>query len=154
MPFRTIPRIATKDDTSKIYKLLLDMHSESKMGSLNKSKVLEKILHVFHNGIIIVTETNEEISGTMGLLPFDFWWSDDKALGDQWLFVSKKYRSTRSFHTLVNSAKKISEQAKLPLLLANFGTVAEERKSKLYERLGVKMGTTIMTGYKPQSFGE
>jgi hypothetical protein len=124
------------------------------MGSVNKSKVLEKILHVFHNGIIIVTETNEEISGTMGLLPFDFWWSDDKALGDQWLFVSKKYRSTRSFQTLISSARKISHEAKLPLLLANFGKVAEERKSKLYGRLGVKMGTTIMTGYKPQSFGE
>ena len=130
------------------------MHSESKMGSVNKSKVLEKILHVFHNGIIIVTETNEEISGTMGLLPFDFWWSDDKALGDQWLFVSKKYRSTRSFQTLISSARKISHEAKLPLLLANFGKVAEERKSKLYGRLGVKMGTTIMTGYKPQTFGE
>lgn len=154
MPSKTIPRIATKDDTSKIYQLLLDMHLEAKIGNLNKSKVLEKIHHVFHKGIIIVTEVNGKISGTIGLLPFDFWWSDDKAIGDQWCFVSKQYRSTRSFHTLISSARKISYEAKLPLLLANFGRVAEERKSKLYGRLGVKMGTTIMTGYKPQSFGE
>ena len=43
-------------------------------------------------------------------------------------------------------AKDIAAKAKIPLLLANFGTVDEERKTKMFSRIGVKMGVTIMAG--------
>lgn len=47
---------------------------------------------------------------------------------------------------MFNEAKKMAIQAGIPLLMANFGPVDEDRKSKLFKRLGKQLGTTIITG--------
>ena len=146
MPSKTTVRIADQSDLNEILDMLWEMHLESGMGSLSVDRVQEKVSSTFSKGLIIISENGQKITGSIGLNKFQFWWSDDWALADQWSFVRKKHRKSKAFLSLVKKAKEISLEAKVPLLLANFGTVEEERKTKLFSRIGVKMGTTVITG--------
>ena len=40
----------------------------------------------------------------------------------------------------------MAKQARMPLIIANFGVKDTERKSKLYKRLGRDLGSTILLG--------
>tara|TARA_Y100000996_G_scaffold403658_1_gene376859 strand:+ start:185 stop:655 length:471 start_codon:yes stop_codon:yes gene_type:complete len=147
MPSKTTVRIADQSDLNSVLDMLWEMHLEAGMGSLNTDKVQNKVYDTFKNGLIIISENEKkELTGTIGLNKFQFWWSDDWALADQWSFVKKNHRKSKAFFYLVKKAKKIATEGNVPLLLANFGTVDEARKTKLFSRIGVKMGTTVIMG--------
>ena len=146
MPSKNTTRIADQSDLDNVLDMLWEMHLEAGMGSLSVDRVQKKVMETFNNGLIIISENKKGLTGTIGLNKFQFWWSDDWALADQWSFVRKDHRKSRAFLSLVKRAKEIANKGKVPLLLANFGTVDEERKTKLFSRIGVKMGTTVITG--------
>ena len=142
MPSKNTARIADQSDLDGVLEMLWEMHLEAGMGSLSIDRVQKKVIETFNKGLIIISENKKGLTGTIGLNKFQFWWSDDWALADQWSFVKKNHRKSRAFLSLVKKAK----EGKVPLLLANFGIVDEERKTKLFSRIGVKMGTTVITG--------
>ena len=152
MPYKILLRLAKKSDKPEILKLLWKMHEEVSLGTLNKERAEAKVDEVLSKGCILVTEdvSTKKLVGTVGLLASSFWWTDQKALGDVWCFVSPKYRKSRAFAMLLKGIKTIAKGLKLPVLLANFGNVEESRKSKLYGRIGVKMGTTIIVDEERQ----
>lgn len=137
---------ATERDDESILNLLTDMHTEAGMGSLNKSKVLNTIRHCRQQGCIILAEIGGVPVAVMGLKPDSFWWSDDLGLFDQFTYVAPSARKTRAIFKMVSAAKKMAMDAGIPLLLANFGAVETERKSRLYKRFGTNLGTTVITG--------
>ena len=92
MPSRITSRFADQSDILDILELLWEMHEESGLGSLNVGKVIQKTQDTLNNGLIIIAEQDAKIIGTIGLNKFQFWWSDDWALGDQWSFVTKEKR--------------------------------------------------------------
>ena len=92
MPSRITSRFADQSDILDILELLWEMHEESGLGSLNVGKVIQKTQDTLNNGLIIIAEQDDKIIGTIGLNKFQFWWSDDWALGDQWSFVTKEKR--------------------------------------------------------------
>lgn len=116
------------------------------MGSINVAKVERHVRTTLQQGVILVIEDGSLPRAVMGLKISDFWWSDDKALMDAFTYVAPEARKTRAFRMMVNEAKTMASQAGLPLLMANFGPVDEDRKSKLFKRLGRQLGTTIITG--------
>lgn len=122
------------------------MHEESGMGSLNMPKVERYIGTTLARGVILMVEDDDFPVATMGLRVQDFWWSDDTALVDAFTFVAPEARKSGAFRMMFRKAKEMATNAHMPLLLANFGHVDEERKSKLFRRLGKPMGTTIITG--------
>ena len=65
---------------------------------------------------------------------------------DAFTYVAPEARRTRAFRMLFDKARSMAEDAKVPLVMANFGPVDEERKSKLFRRLGKPLGTTIISG--------
>jgi len=146
MPTELALRSATEDDTHIIFSLLMQMYQEHRMGSLNPDKVERHVRTTLDNGVILIVENHGQPCAVMGLKIGGFWWSDDAALMDAFTYVSKEARKTRAFFMLVNQAKKIAEQGRLPLLMANFGPVDEERKSKLFRRIGKPLGTTVIAG--------
>ena len=146
MPSRITSRFADQSDILDILELLWEMHEESGLGSLNVGKVIQKTQDTLNNGLIIIAKQDDKIIGTIGLNKFQFWWSDDWAIGDQWSFVTKEKRKSKAFFSMIKMAKDIAGKANIPLLLANFGTVDEERKTKMFSKIGVKMGVTIMAG--------
>ena len=139
-------RLATKDDRVSIVHLLTEMHEESGMGSLNLNKVLHTIELCLANGVILLIEMNKEIVAVMGLRTSALWWTDDKVLMDQFTYVHPRARKTRAIFRLVKEAKKLSSEMKIPLMIANFGYINEERISKMYRRFGKSLGTTIILG--------
>jgi GNAT superfamily N-acetyltransferase len=137
---------ATERDDQSILNLLTDMHAEAGMGSLNKAKVLNAIRHCRQLGCIILVEVNGLPAAVMGLKPDRFWWSDDLGLFDQFTYVAPSARKTKAIFKMVDAATKMAKDAGIPLLLANFGTVDTQRKSRLYKRFGKDLGTTVITG--------
>lgn len=122
------------------------MHEEAGMGSVNVDKVERHVRTTLDKGVILIIEDGNQPRAAMGLRIQDFWWSDDKALMDAFTYVAPEARRSRAFRMLFNEAKKMATQSGLPLLMANFGPVDEDRKSKLFKRLGKQLGTTIITG--------
>ena len=116
------------------------------MGHLNMPKVERYISTTLGCGVILVVEDDELPVATMGLRVQDFWWSDDTALVDAFTYVAPEARKSSAFRLMFRKAKEMASKAHMPLLMANFGHVDEERKSKLFRRLGRPMGTTIITG--------
>ena len=55
-------------------------------------------------------------------------------------------RKTRAIFKMVEQAKKMAVAAGIPLVIANFGPVETEAKSRLYRRFGTDLGTTVITG--------
>jgi len=139
-------RIAGQLDEPIVLDLLMAMHSEAGMGSINPQKVTNAIRHCREMGCILVVEVNGLVSAIMGLRPDGFWWSDDVALFDQFTYVKPEARKTRAIFKLVQKAKEIAVEAGMPLLIANFGPVDTDIKSRLYRRFGRDIGTTIITG--------
>jgi len=126
--------------------MLKEMHEESGMGSLNISKVLNTIELCLIKGVILLVERNKEAVALMGLIPNALWWTDDKLLMDQFTFVRPEARKTKAIFKLVKEAKMIANAEKMPLLIANFGYVNEEKVSKMYKRFGKSLGVTVITG--------
>lgn len=116
------------------------------MGSLNLEKVEQYVGGCLRSGVILVVEKDDEPLAVMGLHFQSFWWCDDAALMDAFTYVAPEARRTRAFRMLFEKAKSMAEDAKVPLVMANFGPVDEERKSKLFRRLGKPLGTTIISG--------
>lgn len=139
-------RKALTEDANSILFLLMRMHRESGMGSVNVDKVERHVRTTLQQGVILIIEDGHHPSAVMGLKISDFWWSDDRAIMDAFTYVAPEARKTRAFRMMFNEAKKMALEAGLPLLMANFGPVDEDRKSKLFKRLGKQLGTTIITG--------
>ena len=139
-------RSANQQDIPRIAFLLMRMHEESGMGKLNMPKVERYIGATLARGVILIVEDDDLPIATMGLRVQDFWWSDDTALVDAFTYVAPEGRKSSAFRMMFRKAKEMANKAHMPLLMANFGHVDEERKSKLFRRIGKPMGTTIITG--------
>ena len=139
-------RKALLEDVNDVIFLLMRMHEEAGMGSVNVNKVERHVRITLKQGVILIIEDGNLPRAVMGLKISDFWWSDDKALMDAFTYVAPEARRSRAFRMMFNEAKKMAIQAGIPLLMANFGPVDEDRKSKLFKRLGKQFGTTIITG--------
>ncbi len=139
-------RNATERDDPLIFNLLIDMHHESGMGNFNPDKVKKAIRHCRLQGCIIVADIQGVPKAVLGLRPDRFWWSDDIALFDQFTYVAPEARKTRAIFQMINAAKRMAIEAEIPLLIANFGPVDTETKSRLYKRMGKSLGTTVIAG--------
>ena len=139
-------RNATERDDQSILHLLEGMHHEAGMGTLNNKKVLNLIRHCREVGCIILVDIQDVPKAVMGLRPDTFWWCDDVGLFDQFTYVAPEARKTRAIFKMVEQAKKMAVAAGIPLVIANFGPVETEAKSRLYRRFGTDLGTTVITG--------
>ena len=139
-------RNATERDEEVILSLLMDMHKESGLGSVNKDRVNKAIRHCRELGCILIAEVQGVPKAVLGLRPDRFWWSDDFGLFDQFTYVAPEARKTRAIFKLVDAAKSMAKEAGIPLVIANFGVVDTKAKSRLYKTFGKELGVTVITG--------
>jgi hypothetical protein len=137
---------ATGRDIPLIIKLLVDMYHEAGMGKLVLDKVEKTVKLCLEKGAIILIEKDNKVIGLMGLRITELWWCYDHVFMDQFTYVAPEGRKTRAIFKLVKFADGLAKQAGIPLMIANFGTVDTERKSKLYKRFGLNLGNTILLG--------
>ena len=99
-------RRANLDDAFIILLLLKEMHEGTVINipNIKLECLARKVDNVIKNGIVFVTYNNEGfITGSIGGIYANDWWSDEKHLSDLWFFVSKNYRKSRSALMLVKN---------------------------------------------------
>jgi N-acetylglutamate synthase-like GNAT family acetyltransferase len=103
-----------------------------------------KVDNVIKNGIVFVTYNNEGfITGSIGGIYANDWWSDEKHLSDLWFFVSKNYRKSRSAIMLVKYFINFAKSIKMSVRLGHVFSGDIERKDKFFERLGFKKAGSV-----------
>ena len=137
---------ASGRDIPLVVNLLVDMYHEAGMGKLSLKKVEKTVKLCLEKGAIILVEKENKVIALMGLRMSELWWCNDHVFMDQFTYVAPEGRKTRAIHKLVKFADNLAKQARMPLMIANFGIVDTERKSKLYKRFGRNLGNTILLG--------
>jgi GNAT superfamily N-acetyltransferase len=142
-----ILRLATVEDLSDLYMMLLVMHSGTIAGTspVNSEKLTATISNALHRGIVLVAEVDGKIVGSIGGMETSDWWSDKLYLADLWFFVYKEHRKSRAAIKLVRSFLEIGRDAKVAVKLGHVYSGDIDRKDNFYERLGMsKVGSLYM----------
>tara|TARA_R100000808_G_C2155393_1_gene167764 strand:- start:16969 stop:17409 length:441 start_codon:yes stop_codon:yes gene_type:complete len=141
-------RRANALDISALIHLIMKMHSEAevKIPTLDVAKVTDSVIHALKVGVVIVATNDEKkLIGSIGGYAAEDWFSKDKVLGDLWFFVLEDYRKTKAGISLIKEFINVGKEAKLNIKLGHiyFGDI--ERKDNFYEKLGfVKAGCTYV----------
>tara|TARA_R100001129_G_scaffold181332_1_gene160490 strand:- start:63 stop:503 length:441 start_codon:yes stop_codon:yes gene_type:complete len=139
-------RRANLDDAFIILLLLKEMHEGTVINipNIKLECLARKIDNVIKNGIVFVTYNNEGfITGSIGGIYANDWWSDEKHLSDLWFFVSKNYRKSRSAIMLVKYFINFAKSIKMSVRLGHVFSGDIERKDKFFERLGFKKAGSV-----------
>jgi len=142
-----ILRLATVEDLSDIYMMLLIMHSETIDGTspVNSEKLTSVISDALHRGVVIVAEVDGKIVGSIAGMETSDWWSDKLYLADLWFFVYKVHRKSKAAIKLVRSFLEVGREAKVTVKLGHVYSGDIDRKDNFYERLGMaKVGSLYM----------
>ena len=142
-----ILRLATVEDLSDLYMMLLVMHSGTVDGTspVNSEKLTLVISDALHRGVVIVAEIDGKIVGSIAGMETSDWWSDKLYLADLWFFVYKEHRKSRAAIKLVRSFLDVGREAKVTVKLGHVYSGDLDRKDNFYERLGMaKVGSLYM----------
>ena len=142
-----IIRKATILDISALIHLLYTMHKETiiNIPNINSVKLINKISHLIHIGLILVAEKDKKIVGSIGGQIVEDWWSDEKYIADAWFYVYKNNRKSTIAIRLLKSFMKITKEAKLKLRLGHIFSGDMDRKDKFFTKIGLqKVGSTFM----------
>src|SRR5262249_21129644 len=101
-------RLANQADEYEIFGLLLMLHAENGLFSLNPEKVIAGIRWATERkgGVIFVIEEGKRIVASLGMTIAQDWYSDDEYLLERWNFVHPDYRGRGDY------ARKLIEQGK------------------------------------------
>lgn len=123
---------ATEDDVENIIPLLIDMHGENALCSLDIDKTVTLIAVVVRKGLCLVAKDDDKIVGTIGLIKDSFWYSSDPVIMDKWFYVTPTYRKTRIALTLLKLVRQYANKNDMPLMLGVTTKVDAARKDTLY----------------------
>lgn len=135
-------RLAVPEDRAKLVALTEMLHGENGLFSLSPTK-RDALLDRYYNrdGSIIgvIGEIGEPVASIyLSLTQPEY--TDDWALVEVWSFVRADCRRTKHAQHLIDYAKFVSMQMKLPLIVGILSNIRTEAKVKLYERSLEKCG--------------
>jgi GNAT superfamily N-acetyltransferase len=150
-------RLATKRDEGEIFGLLLLLHAENALFSLNRDKVLAGIQWATERkgGLIFVIDEGPRVVASLGMTIACDWYSDDEYLLERWNFVHPEYRRSDYARKLLETGKWAHEWFKVKGKLMPFfcGINSFERteaKIRMYARLMPCIGAYFMYGQAPR----
>lgn len=147
---QVLPRMATADDMPRVFEMLLAGQREVKPFRVAAEKAWTYLTEVvFTRGVILVTERDDEIVGTCGMIAEEIWWSDQVIIEGLWLYVDPEHRRSPHATTLLRAMARYADRVQLPLstgFLARPGREATlQAKRRLYERvLGPAVGMSFL----------
>ena len=151
-------RLATKADEGEIFGLLLLLHAENAMFSMNRDKVLTGIRYATERkgGIIFVIDDGPRLVATMGMCIACDWYTDDEYLLERWNFVHPEYRCSDYARKLLEQGKWAHEWFKakgklLPFMCGINSFERTEAKVRMYARHMPCIGAYFMYGMAPRS---
>ena len=150
-------RLATKSDEGELFALLLMLHAENGLFSLNRDKVVLGIQHATERrgGVIYCIEEDRRVVATLGMSIACDWYSDDEYLLERWNFVHPDYRRSDYGQRLIEQSKWASDwfkaQGKLmPFMCGIISLHRTESKIRLYARRMACVGAFFLYGATPR----
>lgn len=139
--------LATPDDEDALWEMLLELHEENGLFSVNEEKVRAAIrLATEAQGGLIGVIRGDEIEASMCLVIDQFWYTDDWCLLEQWLFVRKPHRHKRPRRAqiLIGWAKQMSIDLGLKMQAGIMSTERTAAKEAMYHRQMTPIGGLFM----------
>jgi GNAT superfamily N-acetyltransferase len=149
-------RGAVPRDEQELFELLLMLHSENGIFSVNHEKVRKGIRYATQGqGGIIYVNMGPRIVATLGLGITMDWYSDDEYFSERWNFVHPEHRRTNYARMLLEQAKWVSDYfsrngKKMPVQVGINSCERTEAKVRLYARHMPCVGAYFMYGDVPQ----
>jgi len=152
-------RLAIKADEGEIFALLLMLHSENGLFSLNRDKVLAGIQWATKRkgGVIFVIEEKGRIVASLGMTIAQDWYSDDEYLLERWNYVHPEYRKGNDYaRRLLEQCKwstewfRLNAKINMPFQCGITSFDRTEAKIRLYARHMPCLGANFMYGYAPR----
>jgi GNAT superfamily N-acetyltransferase len=150
-------RLATKADEGEIFGLLLLLHAENAMFSMNRDKVIQGIQYATERkgGIIFCIDEGSRVVATMGMCVACDWYTDDEYLLERWNFVHPEYRKSDYARKLLEQGKWAHEWFKnkgkiLPFFCGINSLLRTEAKIRMYARHMPLIGAYFMYGEPPR----
>ena len=140
-------RLATVEDLSEIYMMLMVMHSGTVDGTspVDSEKLTAAINTTLHKGIVIVFEVDGKIAGSIAGLEGSDWWSSKKYLADMWFFVYKEHRQSNIAVKLIKSFMQVAKKSEFKVKLGHVYSGDGDRKDKFFERFGLSKVGSLYT---------
>lgn len=153
-PFKNVKvRVAGPEDFQGIMALARLLNKENSVFPMNEEKVAEHVIPSLwrDGGIMGVIGKSDHIEGLVLLRIHSQWYSDGKFLEEMCIYVHPDYRAIKGGRArkLIDFAKKVSEELKLPLMIGVLSHSRTDAKIKLYERqFGEPAGSFFLYGVK------
>ena len=144
-----VVRIATAGDEPEILRLLLMMHKEGGLLSLDVDAAKDMFRFAFNRkgGLIGVIGAPNDIQGMIYLLITRFWYTRENHLEELFNYVRPDCRHSNYANTLITFAKKCADEIKIPLVIGVLSNQRTAAKVRLYRRsLGFPMGAFFVYG--------
>ncbi len=150
-------RLATKKDEGELFGLLIMLHAENGLFSMNRDKVLAGIQYATERkgGIIYVIDEGPRVVATMGMTVACDWYSDDEYLLERWNYVHPDYRKSDYARKLLEQGKWAHEWFKangklMPFFCGINSFHRTEAKIRMYARHVPLIGAYFMYGEAPR----
>lgn len=133
----TTVRIATIEDEPEILRLLVMMHEENGLVGLDIDCARQTFARAFHRqgGIIGVVGQPNDIEAIIFLLITRFWYRHDNHLEELLNYVRPDHRRSTHARTLIEFAKKCSDEINIPLVIGVMTNRRVVEKVRLYRRV-------------------
>ena len=140
---------ASPVDISTLYVLLNKMHEGTvfKIAPIQSETLIKKITEVIYRGVCFITYDKNKggITGSVGGMVGNDWWSDKPFLGDLWFYVLPEYRKTRSAFLLVKEFISFGKNLKLSIRMGHIFSGDIDKKDKFFEHFKfIKAGSTFI----------
>lgn len=143
---------ARPEDEDEIFTMLLDLHMENGVFSVDEAKVRGVIQGATQQrdgefGFIGLIR-GEKIEGSVGLTLTQWWYTSEWCLQEHWCFVNKDFRDKNHARRLVDFSKWCADRMSVPLAMGVVSTTRTEAKERLYRRSLTPVGGLFMHSSK------
>ena len=140
-------RPALVTNLQDVLDLLVEFHGELPPAiPLSMPRTLQTVVTVFDEGVILIALRDDEVVGTMGIAPQQWWFSNAWYLSDCWMFVKKGARRSTAAADILKAARSFADKTGLPLIAAVANLNQTNRKNALYRRYFTPIGERFIHG--------
>lgn len=145
-------RVARPDEVDAIYNLLLELHAENGLFTLDPAKSRKTIVDLLDpsRGVIGVIEGPNGLEGSIGLFLTAWYYTTDLHLSEFWNFVKPECRRSTHAKRLIEFGKWVADDLGVPLHMGIVTTSRAEAKMRLYRRQLKQVGGYFLHGIAPR----
>ncbi len=147
MSRRPFIQAATTDDVEAVLDLLAVAaeHGEFAFGEFDRNTARLAVEDCIKSGAVLMSMSNGAPVATMGFEVAGVWWSKIQVMREYWVFVHPEHRRAPHARSMLQAAKDVAREARLPFICGVLSTKRTAGKVRLFQReFGVPVGATFL----------